>query len=750
MSYRLPSNLQLDLNYTWYDKNQKAIIFNYREERKAVLSMPLVFGKFSSYQRFSIYQIVLPTYKYTTGEWLFSGSFMGVNTNLTTYALFLDQSKPSVYSNLSLAFRLPAGFVFMPQAQYGYSQNKLISAKLAVEKHLLEHGFLNLTYEQILSSNLRMAELGFRYDFSFAQTGASVRQSDKQTTLIQYARGSLINDKKTSYLGTDNRMNVGKGAIAIVPFLDLNANGRRDPGEPKAYGLNLHANGGRVEKSERDTTIRILGLEPYTSCYIELDPNSFENISWRLAKKTLNVAVDPNVVKLIELPVTVAGEASGKVTLDSEGEMKGLGRIIVSFYKANLKTAGKTLTEDDGYYSYFGLAPGKYSVRIDTGQLKKLRMTSEPETLTFDIKPGIDGDIVDGLDFILKLKPGDTTGIVAPAFQKPTIRKDTTHMIVHEVTQELVTITEDSYAIQLGAFKKKANADALRRKLEKLLSKKVEIVVEDDFYKVRISDIKDRQEVDENISLLRKNGVTELWVISLKAKHQQLVLREKQDTVTKITETVSENPIIALRPEMIIQLGAFHLKSNALTLGDLVSARLNKKVIIVNENGYYKVRIAEIPILNQPVVEEMKKLEGSIGQFGLKDLWILPIKSQPAEEPAVTRSETVLKPIDRRMEIPAIMKPETAPSLIEEKIVAPVPHAEPTISLQVGVFHSHSEALRAQRRITSKLKLPVEIIQQYDYYHVIVTGFYTKEETYKYYPELASLGYPGITLIENK
>jgi hypothetical protein len=32
---------------------------------------------------------------------------------------------------------------------------------------------------------------------------------------------------------------------------------------------------------------------------------------------------------------------------------------------------------------------------------------------------------------------------------------------------------------------------------------------------------------------------------------------------------------------------------------------------------------------------------------------------------------------------------------------------------------------------------------------VIITGFFTREETYKYYPELTGLGYPGITLIEN-
>ena len=75
---------------------------------------------------------------------------------------------------------------------------------------------------------------------------------------------------------------------------------------------------------------------------------------------------------------------------------------------------------------------------------------------------------------------------------------------------------------------------------------------------------------------------------------------------------------------------------------------------------------------------------------------------------------------------------------------------EPTISLQVGVFYKQSDALRAQRRIKAKLKLPVEIVKQYDYYHVIITGFYTREETYKYYPELAGLGYPSITVIENR
>ncbi|HPM88564.1 MAG TPA: hypothetical protein PKX27_11305, partial [Bacteroidales bacterium] len=292
ITYRLPSNMQFDLNYTWYKKDQKALFYNYREERKATISMPLKIGQLSSYQRLSAYQIILPAgNQYLTGEWMFSGSVSGISTNLSTYAMFVEDADPVLYSNLSLAFRLPGGFIIMPQSQFGYTPGEFISAKIRLEKYLFKHAHLNLTYEQNFRNDLKLAEMGFRYDFSFAQTGFSVRQADKTTSMVQYARGSLINDRKSRYLGVDNRTNVGRGGISIVPYLDLNSNKKKDPGEPKAHGLNLRTNSGRIEKNEKDTTIHILGLESYTDCFIELDANSFENISWRLEKKSLSVAV---------------------------------------------------------------------------------------------------------------------------------------------------------------------------------------------------------------------------------------------------------------------------------------------------------------------------------------------------------------------------------------------------------------------------------------------------------------------------
>lgn len=147
LTFRLPSNLQFDVKYIYYEEDQEAINFNYREERKATLSVPMRIKSFSAYNRFTFSQLVLPASIYTTGEWLLSGSILGVSTNLTTYAIFAGQSDPYVYSNLSLAFRLPWRIVLMPQTQYAYTRSMFLTAKVKVEKPLFNRAYLTVSYK---------------------------------------------------------------------------------------------------------------------------------------------------------------------------------------------------------------------------------------------------------------------------------------------------------------------------------------------------------------------------------------------------------------------------------------------------------------------------------------------------------------------------------------------------------------------------------------------------------------------------
>jgi hypothetical protein len=400
-TYRHPSNLQVELNYTKYDEGQTAIANNYLDEKKAVISVPFHSKKFNAFSRLTLNQFTLPKSKFTTGEFLVSSVFGSVNANLTTYAVVTDVGRPLIYNNLSLTARLPAGFRLTPQAQYEYSQKRISLLKCELEKSFFSKGFLNLSYEKNLLMHTSSVFLSLRYNFSFAQTSLSALVANQMSTLTQSARGSLMYDSKTSYISANDRSNVGKGALTILPYLDLNCNGERDENEPRAYGLRLHINGGRVENNNKDTTIHIWGLEAYTNYVLELDKSSFDNISWQLKKSTISVAVDPNTAKVIEVPVAVVGEVSGTVYLSDGNVKSGIGRMIVSIYNNKSKLVAKMLTESDGYFNYIGLAPGKYSVRIDEQQLNKLQMKAKDQSQPFIIKANKDGDVVEGLKLLV-------------------------------------------------------------------------------------------------------------------------------------------------------------------------------------------------------------------------------------------------------------------------------------------------------------------------------------------------------------
>ena len=83
---------------------------------------------------------------------------------------------------------------------------------------------------------MNMAEVGFRYNFSFAQTGVTARSLITKTHLFSMPGVVLLHDKSNRYFRPIDKNNVGKGGIIIKPFLDYNSNGKRDPGEEGAPG----------------------------------------------------------------------------------------------------------------------------------------------------------------------------------------------------------------------------------------------------------------------------------------------------------------------------------------------------------------------------------------------------------------------------------------------------------------------------------------------------------------------------------
>ncbi len=405
LSYRSPRNIQVDLNYINYNEDQTAINFNYLEERKVSLSTPVRTRYFSMFSRFSVNQIIMPTTEFTTAQLLLSGALFGISTNFTTYGLYNDRmDEPTLYSSLSQTYRLPYKFLFSPQIQYDFSRERFNNLILEMERPVFRQGFLNLAYENNFLRDAHIFEVGLRYAFNFAQTSATSRIGNRNSSFVQSARGSLMLDDNTGYVMASNRTAMSRAAITVIPFLDLNHNGVKDPMEPGVPGLELKNRSGRVTYNEDETILRITELQPYIDLLLELDPVSLDNIAWKIPNSKILVKTQPNHFKEIYVPVEVLGEVGGMVYFNDGNKISGQGRISINILDQKGQKAAGLLSEGDGYFSYLGLAPGKYTAEIDPEQLQKLGYKAMPEAIEFEIKVDQYGDIVDTLEFVLSEK----------------------------------------------------------------------------------------------------------------------------------------------------------------------------------------------------------------------------------------------------------------------------------------------------------------------------------------------------------
>jgi hypothetical protein len=229
----------------------------------------------------------------------------------------------------------------------------------------------------------------------------SITRVGPAVAMVESGSGSLIYDDQTKYVGYDKRSAVGKGGLLIEPYLDLNGNGKRDPGEPRVPGVTIRINGGITQNNSEDTTIRVSGLEAYASYILHFDA-SFENVAWDIRNKTIRVVIDPNQFKVLEIPVAIYGEVSGMVYKKEDSSRKPLGRIVVCFYRSDRSPSGQAITEADGSFDFSGLAPGAYTAEISPGQVEKLHLVCHPWTLPFKILAKRDGDVAEGLEFNLE------------------------------------------------------------------------------------------------------------------------------------------------------------------------------------------------------------------------------------------------------------------------------------------------------------------------------------------------------------
>lgn len=390
MNYSFPNNVVFDLTYAKYVPGQKAIIYNYLEERSASLSVPMRFRNVTSSIRSSFRQNVYSGFAYSSGELMWTNNFKNYSMILTNYANSSASNVWNVYGNLTLGAKMRKELNVRTSAQYNYLYKQLISLRLEFDKKLFANGHGSLKLENNFLTNSKSVNLTFRYELPYMTTNASASISNAKVQFSESASGSFAFNSGGKYVHTDRRNAVGRSGISINPFVDVNFNGVKDANEPNSKGLRVRSSGGQVLQRDKDSIIRIVGLEPFVDYTLSLDESGFDNVSLRINRKSMKVTTDPNQFKMIMMPVMPMAEIFGMVA-DETG--KGIGRIIVRIADKSGNLVAKVLTESDGYFNYIGFKPGDYKIFVDSLQLEVLKYQATPVYATVLENP--DGDVVD-------------------------------------------------------------------------------------------------------------------------------------------------------------------------------------------------------------------------------------------------------------------------------------------------------------------------------------------------------------------
>ncbi len=343
--------------------------------------------------------------------------------NIAGWAYFLDSQLGffAGRTNLRFSSRLRMGRLslanFALDARIMVGRNWNISANTSYDAEEMEFLFSRMQIQRRFGPYFRVSanvnhsfvldrtsfSLNAFMDLHFGRFAAGAVTSDDARQTNQNFFTSIQFGGQSHKVRPRSRSSLGRGTIDVRLFVDANHNGIRDDGEPLVDQANVFLSGsGRDELVDVDSVFRFFGLELYTNYIINVNKNSFPNISWTIDHEVYSVYPEPNRVKTIEIPVKPMGEIEGRVVMEtSDGTTTPARNILVVVNDSEGNEVVRLSTDEMGYYFHLGLPPGSYIAELDPAQVDRMNATARQLTIEFDVAPSIQGDFIPGLDFVL-------------------------------------------------------------------------------------------------------------------------------------------------------------------------------------------------------------------------------------------------------------------------------------------------------------------------------------------------------------
>jgi len=312
----------------------------------------------------------------------------------------LITSAESVLS-CNTSFYFKKNWSILHTSLYNLSRKSPLSSSVQLQKRFSKLFFAEANFTYSYSTKAVQAGVSVYFNFNFMRTAVNASVQDNDLSSTQTVAGSVHFTSGPNPVFVSNANGVGRAGLDVLVFLDINHNNTREENEPLLSNASVAINRGKQIFTENDSIHRFVSLEPYSPYVLTVANNGFPSLSWMIEKTTWSVVTSPNQIKKVFIPVKPMGEVDMNISLARNSEVTPAYRLIVYIVDGENHQVGKGLTEQDGSFSFLGLAPGNYRIKFDDKQLKGLGLSTTYTPIPFEIKVSSQGDYVEGIAITL-------------------------------------------------------------------------------------------------------------------------------------------------------------------------------------------------------------------------------------------------------------------------------------------------------------------------------------------------------------
>jgi hypothetical protein len=206
----------------------------------------------------------------------------------------------------------------------------------------------------------------------------------QHASATQFLQGSVLWDRRTDRLGVAPGPSLERSGLSGHVFMDLNANGIRDVGEPAVAAARVLV-GSLSASTDSSGAYRVWDLVPFEPVIVSLDSVSLDSPLLVPLFARTSIVPGPNRFRSLDIPVVAAGVIEGRVVRNNAG----VGGVTLILTDRRTGMGRSLVTFNDGAFYLMGVKPGDYELRVDEQVLDALAVDAEP--VRFSLAPTANG-----------------------------------------------------------------------------------------------------------------------------------------------------------------------------------------------------------------------------------------------------------------------------------------------------------------------------------------------------------------------